>query len=181
MKSNRNLYIIFIVVLNIILDQFSKFWIRVNIPSRMSSGEENPHLSLLSENPYPEEVNLISNYFTLLNVENAGAFLGLGSEFPPLIKKILLLALPVVVLITVLVYVFKDKSIDKLSLIGFSSIIGGGLGNIYDRFLYGSVTDFLFIDLGGVFKTGIFNIADLSVTTGMILILWASFKNKKQE
>ena len=83
------------------------------------------------------------------------------------------------VLVTVLVYVFKDKSIDKLSLIGYRSIIGGGIGNIYDRFSYGSVTDFLFIDLGGVFKTGIFNIADLSVTTGMILIIWASFKNKE--
>jgi signal peptidase II len=96
------------------------------------------------------------------------------------IKSILLLALPVGVLVTVLVYVFKDTTIDKLSLIGYSSIIGGGIGNIYDRFLYGSVTDFLFIDLGGVFKTGIFNIADLSVTTGMILIVWASFKTKNE-
>jgi signal peptidase II len=162
MKKNRNLYIIFLVILNIILDQLSKFWIRGNVT------------------PY-RDISVISDYFIITNVENSGAFLGLGSEFPPIIKNILLLALPVVVLISVLAYVFKDKSIDKLSLIGFSSIIGGGIGNIYDRFLYGSVTDFLFIDLGSIFKTGIFNIADLSVTTGMILILWASFKNKKQE
>jgi len=147
------------VVLNIILDQLSKFWIRGNVA------------------PY-NDINIIADYFIITNVENSGAFLGLGSDFSPVIKSILLLALPVGVLVTVLVYVFKDKSIDKLSLIGYSSIIGGGIGNIYDRFLYGSVTDFLFIDLGGVFKTGIFNIADLSVTTGMILIIWASFKNK---
>ena len=162
MKKNRNLYIISLVILNIILDQLSKFWIRGNVT------------------PY-SDISVISDYFIITNVENSGAFLGLGSEFPPIIKTILLLALPVVVLISVLAYVFKDKSIDKLNLIGFSSIIGGGIGNLYDRFLYGSVTDFLFIDLGSVFKTGIFNIADLSVTTGMILILWASFKNKKQE
>jgi len=148
------------VVLNIILDQLSKFWIRGNVA------------------PY-NDINIIADYFIITNVENSGAFLGLGSDFSPVIKSILLLALPVGVLVTVLVYVFKDKSIDKLSLIGYSSIIGGGIGNIYDRFLYGSVTDFLFIDLGGVFKTGIFNIADLSVTTGMILIIWASFKNKE--
>ena len=147
------------MVLNIILDQLSKFWIRGNVA------------------PY-NDINIIADYFIITNVENSGAFLGLGSDFSPVIKSILLLALPVGVLLTVLVYVFKDKSIDKLSLIGYSSIIGGGIGNIYDRFLYGSVTDFLFIDLGGVFKTGIFNIADLSVTTGMILIIWASFKNK---
>ncbi len=148
------------MILNIILDQLSKFWIRGNVA------------------PY-NDINIIADYFIITNVENSGAFLGLGSDFSPVIKSILLLALPVGVLVTVLVYVFKDKSIDKLSLIGYSSIIGGGIGNIYDRFLYGSVTDFLFIDLGGVFKTGIFNIADLSVTTGMILIIWASFKNKE--
>ena len=149
MKNKRNLCIISLVVLNIILDQLSKFWIRGNVA------------------PY-NDINIIADYFIITNVENSGAFLGLGSDFSPVIKSILLLALPVGVLVTVLVYVFKDKSIDKLSLIGYSSIIGGGIGNIYDRFLYGSVTDFLFIDLGGVFKTGIFNIADLSVTTGMI-------------
>ena len=159
MKNKRNLCIISLVVLNIILDQLSKFWIRGNVA------------------PY-NDINIIADYFIITNVENSGAFLGLGSDFSPVIKSILLLALPVGVLVTVLVYVFKDKSIDKLSLIGYSSIIGGGIGNIYDRFLYGSVTDFLFIDLGGFFKTGIFNIADLSVTTGMILIIWASFKNK---
>ena len=75
---------------------------------------------------------------------------------------------------------FNQTEIDELALEQDIRVggIGGGIGNIYDRFLYGSVTDFLFIDLGGVFKTGIFNIADLSVTTGMILIIWASFKNK---
>ena len=161
MKNKRNLYIISLVILNIILDQLSKFWIRGNVA------------------PY-SDINIIADYFIITNVENSGAFLGLGSDFSPVIKSILLLALPVGVLATVLVYVFKDTSIDKLSLIGYSSIIGGGIGNIYDRFLYGSVTDFLFIDLGGVFKTGIFNIADLSVTTGMILIVWASFKTKNE-
>jgi signal peptidase II len=161
MKNKRNLYIISLVILNIILDQLSKFWIRGNVA------------------PY-SDINIIADYFIITNVENSGAFLGLGSDFSPVIKSILLLALPVGVLVTVLVYVFKDTSIDKLSLIGYSSIIGGGIGNIYDRFLYGSVTDFLFIDLGGVFKTGIFNIADLSVTTGMILIVWASFKTKNK-
>ena len=57
-------------------------------------------------------------------------------------------------------------------------IIGGGVANIFDRIVYGSVTDFLYINLGGIFKTGIFNIADLSVTTGMILILISSFKRR---
>lgn len=160
--SRRSAFIIILIVLNIALDQISKFWVRTYVVA----GSES---------------KIIGNYFTLHNVENSGAFLGMGSDLNPTIKLFVLLILPVVVLGLVLRYVFKDKSIDKLSLIGFSCIIGGGLANIYDRILYGSVTDFLYIDLGGVFRTGIFNMADLSVTTGMIMILMASFINRKKE
>ena len=102
----------------------------------------------------------------------------MGSGFSPIMKSVFLIILPIIVLISIIIYVYRDKEIDKVSLIGFSIIIGGGIGNIFDRIIYGSVTDFLFIDLGGIFRTGIFNIADLAVTTGMILILLMSFKNK---
>jgi signal peptidase II len=101
----------------------------------------------------------------------------MGSESNPTIKLIFLLILPVVVILCVLYYLFTNKSLDKLTSIGLSCIVGGGLANLYDRFLYGSVTDFLFMDFG-IAKTGIFNLADLSVTTGMILILLSTFKEK---
>ena len=157
--SRRSIYIWIIIVFNIAIDQISKFWVRANVTS---------------------ETELIGSYFTLHNVENSGAFLGMGSELNPTIKLIVLLILPIVVLGFVLRYVFKDKTIDKLSLIGFSCILGGGFANIYDRILYGSVTDFFHIDLGGIFRTGIFNMADLSVTTGMIMIITASFVYRKK-
>ena len=88
---------------------------------------------------------------------------------------ITIIVLPVIVLVGITIYTYFDKSLDKTSIIGFSLIIGGGIGNIFDRIVYGSVTDFLYLNFG-FFKTGIFNIADLSVTTGMILILISSFK-----
>lgn len=157
--KNRNISITILIAVSILLDQLSKFLIRQNVDQY-------------------SEIKLIGDYFILTNVENSGAFLGMGSDFSPFIKTIFLLILPVIVLICIMVYVYRDKQIDKISLIGFCFIIGGGIANIYDRILYGSVTDFLFIDLGGIFKTGIFNIADLSVTTGMILILLISFRSK---
>ena len=157
--KNRNISITILIAVSILLDQFSKFLIRQNVDQY-------------------SEIKLIGDYFILTNVENSGAFLGMGSDFSPFLKTIFLLILPIIVLIFIMFYVYRDKQIDKISLIGFCLIIGGGIGNIYDRILYGSVTDFLFIDLGGIFKTGIFNIADLSVTTGMILILLMSFKSK---
>lgn len=158
-NKNRNISITILIAVSILLDQLSKFLIRQNVDQY-------------------SEIKLIGDYFILTNVENSGAFLGMGSDFSPFIKTIFLLILPVIILICIMVYVYRDKQIDKISLIGFCLIIGGGIANIYDRILYGSVTDFLFIDLGGIFKTGIFNIADLSVTTGMILILLMSFRSK---
>lgn len=121
---------------------------------------------------------LIGSQLQLMNVENSGAFLSLGSDSNPTVKLIFLLILPVIVLGIVLYYVLTNKALDNLSIIGLSCIAGGGIANLYDRFLYGSVTDFLYIDLEGVFKTGIFNMADLSVTTGMILLLLSSFLNR---
>jgi len=159
--SRRSFFIILTIVLTIAVDQISKIIVRTYVvPSERS--------------------NIIGTYFTLHNVENAGAFLGMGSDLSPLLKLILLLILPIVVLSFVTYHIFKDKSLDKVSVFAFACIIGGGIANVFDRVVYGSVTDFFHIDLGGVFRTGIFNMADLSVTTGMILLLMVSFKKKKE-
>jgi signal peptidase II len=159
--SRRSLFILLTIVLTIAVDQISKIIVRTYVvPSERS--------------------NIIGTYFTLHNVENVGAFLGMGSDLSPLLKLILLLILPIVVLSFVTYHIFKDKSLDTLSVFAFASIIGGGIANVFDRVVYGSVTDFFHIDLGGVFRTGIFNMADLSVTTGMILLLIVSFKKKKE-
>lgn len=159
-NTTRNILIFGLIIFNIALDQISKFWIRANVEPG-SQGE------------------ILGDYLTLHNVENTGAFLGMGSDFSPVLKILLLNVLPVVVLALVLFHIFRDKTLDRKSLIGFSCIIGGGIANIYDRILYGSVTDFLHIDLGGVFRTGIFNFADMSVMVGMGLLLLSNFKKKK--
>ena len=158
-KKNRYSLITLIVVLSIAFDQVSKIWVRNNFES------------------YTEK-SIVGDVFTLIKVENTGAFLGMGSELSEIPRILLLIVLPIIVLISITLYTYLEKTLDQTSIIGFSLIIGGGIANIFDRIVYGSVTDFLYINLGGIFKTGIFNIADVSVTTGMILILISSFKNK---
>ncbi|MDN3666146.1 signal peptidase II [Algibacter miyuki] len=166
--SKRSIYIYAVILLTIAVDQISKIVVRNNIVGRTNI---NPG----------ERISVIGDAFILMNVENTGAFLGMGSDLNPTLRIILLLALPIIVLAFVLRHILKDKSLDNWSLFAFASIIGGGIANVYDRIVYGSVTDFFFIDLGGVFRTGIFNMADLSVTTGMIILVFMSFKKKKTE
>lgn len=164
--SKRSIYILLVIVFTIAIDQVSKVLVRAYI---------EPQTDLQRG----DRISLIGDAFIMMNVENTGAFLGMGSDLNPTLRLILLLILPILVLGFVLRYVVKDQSLDNLSLFAFSSIIGGGIANVFDRIAYGSVTDFFFIDLGGVFKTGIFNMADLSVTTGMIILVLMSFKKKK--
>ena len=156
-KRKRNSLITIIIFFSIVFDQISKFWIRNNFDSYI-------------------EHSIVTDIFTLIKVENTGAFLGMGSELSEIPRILLLIILPIIVLISITIYTYIDKSLDKISIIGFSLIIGGGIGNIFDRIVYGSVTDFLYLNFGGIFKTGIFNIADFFVTTGMIMILISSFK-----
>lgn len=159
---SRNLFISLLIIINISIDQISKVLVR----SKMN---------------YGQEIELIGQKFILKYVENTGAFLGMGSDLNETLRWIFLLILPLLVLGYVTYYIFKNKQMDKLSLIAFSCIIGGGIANVFDRFAYGSVTDFFYINLGGVFKTGIFNIADMSVTFGLIALVVGNFLYKKRQ
>lgn len=162
MKITKNQSIILLIASTIAIDQISKIIVRANLV------------------PYHES-EIIGTYFTLHNVENTGAFLGMGSDLSPTIKLIFLLILPVIVLGYLIYYIFKNKEMDTYGLIALSCIAGGGIANVFDRIVYGSVTDFLHINLGGIFRTGIFNFADLFVTSGMIILLIGSFIHRKKE
>lgn len=160
MKNIRKVFIIIFTSFNIIIDQISKNIVENNVLRG-------------------SKTSIIGDYFTLHYVKNAGAFLGMGSDFNPILKTILLLILPILVLLLVTIYLFREKKLDRNSVIGFCCVIGGGMANIYDRLVYGEVTDFLHIDFGGPIRTGIFNFADVSVMVGMGFLLLANFKNNK--
>ena len=162
MKLSRTAFISLLIIFNIAIDQISKVWVKANVVEDSVS-------------------SIIGDTFTLHNVKNEGAFLGMGSDLTDPWRTILLLVLPVIVLGLVVVHIIRDKNIDRMSLIGFCCIIGGGIANVFDRFAYGKVLDFLHLDFGGKLKTGIFNIADVSVTTGMVMILVASFLYRKKQ
>ena len=157
----KQLYILLLIFLNIGADQYTKYIVREKVVPG-------------------SRTQIVGELLQLMNVENSGAFLGMGSESNPTIKLIFLLMVPTIVIGFVLYYLFTNKSMDRLTTTGLCCIVGGGLANLFDRFIYGSVTDFLFMDFS-IARTGIFNVADLSVTTGMVLILISTFKEKNRK
>ncbi|WP_316841835.1 signal peptidase II [Pedobacter gandavensis] len=151
--------ILVIILLNVGCDQISKAIVREHID-------------------YYENIKLFSDHFTLTKVENSGAFLSMGDSLHSGVKFVLLLLLPVLVLAMGIYFVMTRKDLSPSMVFGVCCVIGGGIGNLYDRILYGSVTDFLHIDFI-IFQTGVFNAADMSIMGGMLLIILDSFQKKK--
>jgi signal peptidase II len=126
---------------------------------------------------YDEQISLIKDVLTLTKVENSGAFLSLGDTLPDSVRFIVLSLLPLVILGFGLGLLIMKTSLSKRVVLGFAFVIGGGIGNIYDRLIYGSVTDFLHIDLGPV-QTGVFNVADVLILAGLFIVLMDSLKKE---
>lgn len=149
----RMLVIAAVIMLNIGCDQVSKHIVRESMG-------------------YNQNISLLYNHFTLTKVENTGAFLSLGDSISPKIKFVLLTLMPLLILAGAVIYLMVKKNLPKIPLIAACFIVGGGIGNIYDRMLYSSVTDFMHLRFGFL-QTGVFNMADVSVSLGVvILFVW---------
>ena len=83
----------------------------------------------------------------------------------------------IIVLITLIIILFmlKGKGLEKL---GFSMIIGGSLGNLFDRVYYSSVIDFIDFHINN-FHWFIFNVADIFITIGVIMLIILEISSKK--
>lgn len=160
-RLGRNILYTLVLLANIGCDQVSKTIVRQEVTEH-------------------ETISIVKNYFILTKVENAGAFLSIGSALPDLLKFILLSIIPLLALSYGIVYLFTRKHLTRLSAIALSFAIGGGIGNIYDRIIHGSVTDFLHIDLG-FFKTGIFNMADVSISVALLLFVLQNYLRQKKK
>ncbi|WP_428664562.1 signal peptidase II [Runella sp.] len=158
MRILRNIVLLLTVLTNIGCDQISKDMVR-------------KHIS------YYEHISVVRHHFTLTNVENTGAFLSLGNEWPSPVREILLVVLPIIALIAGLAVILFKQGLSALFRLGASCVIGGGIGNIIDRAVRGSVTDFLHLKFG-IFQTGIFNLADVSIMVGTFLVMYSFYKDR---
>ncbi len=134
-----------------------------------------------------DSFNVIGNFFKITYIENQGIAFGLGSNWNHPLKTILLLFLSMAALVIIsnIYYQTKKTFINKLS---FGLIFGGAFGNIYDRLIDKKVIDFLDfnfpdIRIGNFYldRWPIFNIADTSITIGLIMIVIFIFFNNKGE
>ncbi len=101
--------------------------------------------------------------------ENRGGFLGLGAGLPDGVRTTVFTVGTVATLGALSSMMFRHLAA-SWSLVGLSLIWAGGVSNLIDRLARGSVVDFLNVGVGPL-RTGIFNVADLAITTGVALML----------
>lgn len=110
-------------------------------------------------------IDIIKGFFSLTYVENRGAAFGIFKN-----KKFLLVGITTAVVVAIIVFLIRNKNLNKLLRISFILIIAGAIGNLIDRVYLSYVVDYLHLYIGSVFDWPVFNIADMSVVTGTILL-----------
>jgi signal peptidase II len=151
--ASRRSFLLVLMVAVIALDQWTKHLVR---------------LHLYMPRTY------LDGLLTLVFTQNEGAFLSLGANFsPPTRTLIFTIAVGIAVIIALAMLAMKKVS--GLDAIAVALIAAGGIGNLVDRLMrHGRVTDFIYLQAGPL-HTGVFNVADMAITGGVIWLLISSF------
>lgn len=118
----------------------------------------------------------INDYLNLDLVFNTGIGFGLLS-FNENLYYNLVTTLIIIVIIIIGFFTFKSKKKEKLF---FTFILGGAIGNVYDRITYKAVPDFIDLHIGN-FHWFSFNIADIFITLGIIFMILTEFTVKEKK
>ena len=117
----------------------------------------------------------INSFLNFYLVWNTGVGFGLASMEVGIYYHILTLII-VIINIVLIYFLIKSKGVYMYL---FALIIGGSLGNLFDRMYYYAVPDFIDLHLGN-FHWFIFNVADIFITVGIIGLIFTEFLNKKK-
>jgi signal peptidase II len=109
--------------------------------------------------------------------ENPGAFLGMGADLPATLRFWVFTVAAVLLLAGLVIYAWRASvQTSTLMLVGISLLVAGGVGNLIDRIVNdGRVVDFMFVGVGWL-RTGVFNVADMALTAGVLIAVLASLR-----
>src|SRR5262249_20968310 len=154
--SMRHLLIALAVL---ILDRFTKFLVIRNIPLE-------------------DTISIIPGLFRLTHLENTGAAFSLFAESSSPFKTVMLVAVSVAALVVVALLLWNRRREFNSATFALSLIMGGALGNLWDRLTDGKVTDFLDFYIG-THHWPPFNVADSAIVVGALLLMWRALKKDR--
>ncbi len=113
---------------------------------------------------------VIPGLFRITHVQNRGAAFGLFSDSPAAWKIGILIAFSLLALVVVSALLWKNSHAMSVTGVGLALILGGAVGNLWDRLMNGHVVDFLDFYIGS-YHWPAFNIADSAIVVGALLLV----------
>ena len=153
----KKIIIFYISSIIFILDRISKYFIL-----ELSGSDDNFDIP-------------VTSFLNLNLIWNSGIAFGLFSFNDQFYYNIVTLIIIIITLI-ILFLAIKSNGVEKVC---FSMILGGSLGNIFDRLYYSAVVDFIDIHINNI-HWFIFNIADIFISLGVIILIVLEFFGKKK-
>jgi signal peptidase II len=144
LKKENIFYLVLIIVI-FFFDRFSKLKVIENF----------------SENSY-----YVNNYINFELIWNIGIGFGFLSTSSTLIYNLVTILISLVIIFIISIFVISER-LDKLI---YSIVIGGALGNLYDRLTFKAVPDFIDIHYND-FHWFTFNVADIFITIGILILI----------
>lgn len=146
-----------IALIAFLIDQATKYWIATSMTIN-------------------EQIPVIGNFFLITSHRNRGAAFGILQD-----QRWFFVVVTTVVLIGIVWYMLKiKKSGNRLLQTALSLVLGGAIGNFFDRALTGEVVDFLQFNFGS-YTFPIFNVADSCIVVGVALIILDSILEIRRE
>ena len=128
---------------------------------------------ILSAFAYGDKLT-ITSYFDLVRYHNEGSAFGFLNNAGGW-QKWFFTAISAIAIIVITYLIKKHSQNAKLFCLGLALVLGGAIGNLYDRITLGYVVDFLNFHLNHHYWPA-FNVADSAICVGVALLLWDSFK-----
>jgi signal peptidase II len=147
-KSYR-FYFFLISILIILSDKLTKYIINLN------------HTSLINNDLIFFSIDYVKNYGAAFNILSG--------------SRIFLSTVSTIITLYLIYFILFKKNISNLNLLSYSLILAGTVGNGIDRIIKGYVIDFINLN---IIDFPVFNIADISINIGLILIIYGLIKNK---
>jgi len=145
----------------ILLDRWTKHLVAVGIPI------------------YSKEIPIIPGFFSITHTENTGAAFSLFADSPSHWKTAMLIGFSLIAMIVVSILLWKLSRPLTMTGIALSLILGGAVGNLWDRVATGRVIDFLLVYVKS-YRWPVFNLADSAIVIGAsLLVLEIIFARQK--
>ena len=120
---------------------------------------------------YADRITVVEGFFYLTHVRNPGAAFGLFAESDALLRQSFFISVSFLAIFIIVSFFRQLAPGDRLSSLALGLILGGAVGNLFDRIARGEVVDFLHFRLWGGYSWPDFNLADSFIVVGVGILL----------